>query len=76
MRVIFIFVFFTFIHSEAYAYIGPGLGAGTVSVILGLIGSIFLALFAVLWYPLKKLIKGKKKSSSDKPEKIEGDAKE
>ena len=41
----------------AFAYIGPGLGAGTVGVILGVIGSIFLALFAIFWYPLKRFFK-------------------
>ena len=47
--------------SSAFAYIGPGLGAGTVGVILGVIGSIFLALFAIFWYPLKRLFKKFKK---------------
>jgi hypothetical protein len=38
------------------AYIGPGLGAGTLAVIFGFIASIFLAIFALLWYPLKRLL--------------------
>ena len=29
---------------QALAYIGPGMGAGTLGVLLGLIGSVFLAL--------------------------------
>ncbi len=41
--------------SPAFAYIGPGLGAGTVAVVLGVIASVFLALFAVIWYPLKRI---------------------
>ncbi len=44
----------------ALAYLGPGLGAGTVAIVLGFIASIFLALFAVFWYPIKRLIKGRK----------------
>jgi len=47
----------------AYAYIGPGLGAGTISVIFGFIASIFLALFAIVWYPLKRLFKKNRKKS-------------
>ena len=47
--------------TPAYAYIGPGLGAGTIGVILGVIGSILLALFAVLWYPIKRLMKKKER---------------
>ena len=46
----------------ANAYIGPGLGAGTIGVILGIVGSLFIAIFAIVWYPLKRLIKKNKKS--------------
>ena len=44
----------------AAAYLGPGLGAGTLAIILGFFASIFLALVAVFWYPIKRLIKGRK----------------
>jgi len=50
---------------QADAYVGPGLGAGTIGVILGIIGSLFIALFAILWYPLKRLFKKKKKQSQE-----------
>ena len=46
----------------ANAYIGPGLGAGTIGVILGIVGSLFIALFAIIWYPLKRLFKKKKEA--------------
>ncbi len=42
--------------SPAVAYIGPGLGAGTLAVIVGFAGSIFLAVFALVWYPLKRFL--------------------
>ena len=47
----------------AMAYIGPGVGAGAIGAVLGVIGSIFLAIFAVVWYPVKRLLKGRKKSA-------------
>lgn len=47
---------------SAEAYVGPGLGAGTIGVILGVLGSIFIALFAFIWYPLKRLVKKIQKS--------------
>lgn len=51
---------------SALAYIGPGVGAGAIGAVLGVIGSIFLALFAVIWYPIKRLLKrGKQKQRSD-----------
>jgi hypothetical protein len=45
----------------AQAYIGPGVGAGAIGAVIGVVGSIFLAIFAVLWYPIKRMLKGKKK---------------
>jgi uncharacterized membrane protein len=41
----------------AHAYIGPGVGAGAIAVVFGVLGSVLLALVAVLWYPLKRLIR-------------------
>ena len=49
----------------ANAYVGPGLGAGTIGVILGIIGSIFIAIFAIVWYPLKRLLKKNKQKKPD-----------
>ncbi|MDX1735022.1 MAG: hypothetical protein R3228_11675 [Halioglobus sp.] len=46
--------------SPAVAYVGPGLGAGTLGVILGLLGSVLLALFAFFWYPIKRALFGNK----------------
>ena len=43
-----------------FAYVGPGIGAGTLAIVLGFIASIFLAIFAVLWYPLKRLLRKRK----------------
>lgn len=45
----------------AQAYIGPGVGAGALGAVIGVIGAIFLAIFAVLWYPIKRMLKGKNK---------------
>lgn len=46
--------------NAAYAYVGPGLGAGTLAVAVGLIGSLILALFAIVWYPIKRILKGRR----------------
>jgi hypothetical protein len=38
------------------SYIGPGLDGGVIAAVIGFFVSIFLALFAIIWYPVKKLI--------------------
>ena len=62
--------------SSANAYIGPGLGLGTVGILIGILGSIIMALIAVLWYPFKRLLKKIKKkkdleSEEDRNESVE-----
>lgn len=47
---------------SAMAYIGPGLATGTIGVILGVIGSICIAVFALVWYPFKRVLKKIKKT--------------
>lgn len=47
----------------ASAYTGPGLGFASIAVVLGFIASIFVAIFALLWYPFKRMLKGRKKAS-------------
>lgn len=44
----------------AHAYIGPGAGAGTIAVVLGILASILMAFVAIVWYPLKRLARGRK----------------
>jgi uncharacterized membrane-anchored protein len=43
-------------YATAHAYIGPGLTVGVVAIVLGILGSIFLAFVGILWYPTKRLI--------------------
>ncbi len=43
----------------AQAYVGPGLGLGALGAILGVVLSVVLALFAIFWYPLKRMFKKK-----------------
>jgi hypothetical protein len=48
----------------ALAYIGPGVGAGAIAAVLGVLGSIFLAIVAVLYYPIKRMMKGRKSKAA------------
>ena len=57
---------FLMLSFKASAYIGPGTSAGTIAVVFGILGSIFLFLLAVLWYPFKRLMKKKKEAKKEK----------
>ena len=49
------------ISIPAYAYIGPGIGGGIIAGVLGVIGAVLLALFGILYYPIKRMLKNRKK---------------
>tara|TARA_B100000035_G_C20792738_1_gene461931 strand:+ start:506 stop:694 length:189 start_codon:yes stop_codon:yes gene_type:complete len=49
------------IIAPANAYIGPGTSGGLIATILGILGSILLAIFGILYYPIKRFLKNRKK---------------
>lgn len=53
----------------AHAYVGPGLGAGALAIVLAVVASACLAVFAVVWYPLKRLMKKRRAAveAADRP---------
>ena len=54
-----------FFPGTACAYVGPGLGLGAIGAVLGVLLSIFLAFIAILWYPLKRIIRKFKKKKEN-----------
>lgn len=59
--------------APAMAYVGPGLGAGAIGALLGVVGAIFLALFAVVYYPVKRLMRSRSKSRGTAKTSASGD---
>jgi ABC-type multidrug transport system permease subunit len=49
-----------FAASPASAYIGPGAGAGTIAVVIGVLAAVVMAFFAILWYPMKRALRKRK----------------
>ena len=49
--------------SLSFAYIGPGMGGGVIAAILGIIAAFFLGLWGILYYPIKRFLKNKKKKN-------------
>ena len=61
----------------AHAYIGPGAGAGAIAVVFGILGSIVMAFVAILWYPIKRMIrkiKAAKKSVNERESEAQDDS--
>lgn len=56
------FLLFTLaVTFPAHAYIGPGPGLSMVGSLFALIGGVFLALFMVLLYPIRLMLKRRKR---------------
>ena len=43
----------------AAAYIGPGAGLSAIGSLVALIGAFFLLLAGFVWYPVKRLLRGR-----------------
>lgn len=61
----FLIIILLLIFKPVSAYIGPGMGGGVVAAILGIIGAILLALFGIIYYPIKRAIKNKKQKTKN-----------
>jgi len=46
--------------SPAFAYIGPGAGISVVGSLLGILATIFVAIGAIIFWPLRKFMKRRK----------------
>ena len=61
LKLILATVVFFFTTFSSQAYLGPGVGGGVIAATLGVIVAIVAALFGLIWFPLKKLLKKKKR---------------
>jgi len=48
------------ISMPSFAYIGPGLSGGILAMIIGFFAAIFLGLWGILYYPIKRSLKNRK----------------
>jgi len=55
-----ILFFLLIVSPTVLAYIGPGAGISVVGSLLGILGTIVLAVGAILFWPIRKMIKRKK----------------
>ena len=59
--IITIYIFFNL--NQLFAYLGPGTGGGVIAAIFGIIAAFFLGLWGILYYPIKRAFKNKKKKN-------------
>jgi cellobiose-specific phosphotransferase system component IIC len=64
----FIILFIMAVPVTVEAYIGPGMGVGTFAAVFGVLISFFLAIVAVVYYPIKRMLKKKKENEEKKNE--------
>jgi hypothetical protein len=57
------------IENTAFAYIGPGMTGGVFAATIGIIVAIFAALFGLIWFPVKRLLKKREEKSDLKKNK-------
>ena len=60
------------IASPAAAYVGPGAGISVLGSLLGILGTIFVAIGAIIFWPLRKFMK-RRKARRDSPVSTEAD---
>ncbi len=59
LRII-VLLLLTISASPAAAYIGPGAGISVLGSLLGILATIFVAIGAILFWPIRKLMKRRK----------------
>ena len=64
-------LFFLFITNSSHAYLGPGVGGGVVVATIGVIVAIFAALFGLIWFPVKRLLKKRKERKENQQNKVD-----
>ena len=60
---------FCLITTSSFAYLGPGVGGGVIAATIGIIVAIFAALFGLIWFPVKRLLKKRKEKKENQQNK-------
>lgn len=58
---------------DAMAYIGPGAGAGLIATVLGVLAALVLAVFGIVYYPLKRFLTNRRNRRTRKDDGNESD---
>lgn len=58
--ILFLILFLFLISFPSYAYVGPGMGGGVITAIIGFFAAILLGFWGILYYPIKRALKNRK----------------
>ena len=50
--------------TPALAYVGPGAGLSVIGTTLALVAGLFAAVFGFLWYPVKRLLRHRRRRAA------------
>ena len=70
---IFLILMLILIENTALAYIGPGMTGGVFAATIAIIVAIFAALFGLIWFPIKRLLKKRKEKVVLKNDKLDNE---
>ena len=59
--------------AASHAYIGPGAGLSAIGSLLALLAVIAVAIFGFVWFPLKRMMRKRKRVDSARPAAVEHD---
>ena len=64
-------IIFCLITTSSFAYLRPGVGGGVIAASIGIIVAIFAALFGLIWFPVKRLLKKRKERKDQQQNKVD-----
>ena len=65
-KLIILTILFFLTNTSSFAYLGLGVGGGMIAATLGIIIAIFAAIFGLIWFPIKRILKKRKEKKQNK----------
>ncbi len=66
-----VILFFLVISMPSFAYVGPGMGGGVIAAVFGFLVAILLTLWGILYYPIKRSLKKRRKMKDEKIKRVD-----
>ena len=70
-KIILLTLLFFLINTYSFAYLGPGVGGGMMAATLGIIFALLAAIFGLIWFPLKRLLKKRRQEKNQQQNKVD-----